>query len=477
MPLDPLQAIAIPESAGCTNNYNPKSSATGCFQFLSGSWDQWAPATGISLAQCPTAASCPISDQFAVAANYYNSAGFAPWAPYDSNLATTIAQNGGAGAYAQPGTLSINPATYAALDSPATLQAYFAGTGTGSGTVGTPSLSAAMADPSTAAALGAGTALPPVNAQPGVLSTPFTWTYQQVITVTQQNVTNDINQMQAMVGTYILPLATLALVSLLIRMLWGRYLINHAASWVAKLAIVVPLVASGSSLYAQFVVGPVFGFPAWFQQYAISPTAGGFNASSPAAIFDQVYTSTASTSQKIWTETHGLINDVENAIGLTAAKFLINLSLAALFIPFVVLTLLSMVAAILGPILIPFALFQETAFVFRNWIWATATIVLSLFAIDIVLAMYANVMTMLIQSMAVSGTADNDQVGFWGAAVVMMLLGFSAAYVPALVSRIGSGVSVSMASAAYYMSAGPLRNGAMRVLNAPSTMLRRWTGI
>ena len=474
--LNPAALIAQYESSNNPTAQSPTSTASGLYQFLNGTWATYAPQAGVSLAQYPTAASAPASMQTAVFYADFNNDGFNDWTCPGCNPAATAAIKaaGGAGAFAQGST---NPADYASLDTPAGLQAYFASNGTGAGTVGTPSLSAAMADPSTAAALGSGTALPPVSAQPGVLSTPFTWTWQQVITATQQNVTNDINQMQAMVGTYIFPLVTLALVSLLIRMLWGRYLIDHAAAWVAKLAIVVPLVAAGSSLYTQFVVGPVFGFPAWFQQYAVSPTAGGFNASSPAAIFDQVYTSTASTSQKIWTETHGLINDVETAIGLLAVKAMINLSLAALFIPFVVLTLLSMVAAILGPILIPFALFRETAFVFRNWIWAMATIVLSLFAIDIVLAMYANVMTMLIQSMAVSGTADNDLVGFWGAAVVMMLLGFSAAYVPALVSRIGSGVSVSMASAAYYMSAGPLRNGAMRVLNAPFTMLRRWTRI
>lgn len=91
--------------------------------------------------------------------------------------------------------------------------------------------------------------------------------------------------------------------------------------------------------------------------------------------------------------------------------------------------------------------------------------------------MYSNVMNALIAALAVTGTADNDLVSFWGAAIVMVLLGFSAAYVPALVSRIGTGVTVSMASASYYMSAGPVRDGVTRALNAPSNMIRRWTGI
>jgi type IV secretory pathway VirB6-like protein len=238
----------------------------------------------------------------------------------------------------------------------------------------------------------------------------------------------------------------------------------------------VPLVAAGSTLYTQFVVQPVFGFPQWWEQYIV-PTGGQFTPSSPAAPFDKVYASTTATEQQIWSEAHGLITDIKVAVALDGAKLLIVLSLGALFVPFAVLVLLSEVLVVIGPVLIPFALFQRTAFLFWNWVWATATILLSLFVIDIVLAMYSNVMNALITALGVTGTADNDIVGFWSAALIMVLLGFSVVYVPALVARIGTGVTVSMASASYYMSAGPVRDGVTRVLNAPSNMIQRWTGI
>src|SRR5579884_1324524 len=183
MALDPLTAIAGPESANCTNNYNPTSSATGCFQFLQSSWDQWAPQVGISTAQYPTMASAPISDQFAVAAAYYNNAGFSPWAPYDPTLANTIAQNGGASAYAAPGTLSTNPQTYAALDQPGAVAQYFAcggDNGLALASNSSPSLTVTPMAPTTAAANGfptsntgiatvGGTSLPQGNVLDGVV--------------------------------------------------------------------------------------------------------------------------------------------------------------------------------------------------------------------------------------------------------------------------------------------------------------------
>ncbi|MGH8257989.1 MAG: hypothetical protein ACRET0_17445, partial [Steroidobacteraceae bacterium] len=353
---DAATLVAHYESSGCTNNYSSfgNSTASGCFGFTNATWQTYATQAGINTQQYPTAASAPVSDQFAAFAADVDSHGLSDWTCAGCDSGVSNAVNSGqlpASGY----NLSTNPADYASLNTPSGLQAYFAGTGTSpvlASAAGTPGLSAQLMDPAATqqtfgtGAAGTGT-LPPVDATPGALSTPFTWVYQQVITATQQNVANDIGQMQTMVGTYLFPLVTLALVSLLIRMLWGRYLIDHAAAWVAKLAVIVPLVVAGSSLYAQFVVGPVFGFPAWFQQYAVSPTAGGFNASSPAAIFDQGYTSAAATEQKIWSETHGLTNDVRNAVGLFAARALIDLSLAALFLPFVILTLLSEVLVIL----------------------------------------------------------------------------------------------------------------------------------
>lgn len=468
--------IAHYESSGNPSAQSNQSTASGLYGFLNGTWSTYAPQAGVSLSQYPTAASAPASVQTAVFYADFNRNGFNDWTCQgcDPAAAAAIQAAGGAAAFA---TGSTNPADYASLNTPSGLQSYFAGNGA-SAVAGCEGVTCALptTPTTTGTPMSGGATLPPFSSTPGQLSTPFTWFYNQVITATQQEVTSDIGAVQTMVGHYLLPLVTLAFVVLLIRMLFGRYLIDHAAAWVAKLAVIVPLVAAGSTLYTQFVVGPVFGFPQWWSQY-ITSTGGQFTTTSPATPFDQAYTSVASTEQAIWKETHGLINDVRNAIGLEASADLADLSLGAMFVPLVILTLLSDMLVIFGPVLIPFALFHRTAFLFWNWVWALATVLLSLFAIDIVLSMYMSVVGSLMQALSVTGTADNDAVGFWSAALIMVFFGLSVAYVPALLSRIGTGVSVSMASASYFMSAGPVRDAGARVLNAPSNLLRRWTGV
>ncbi len=493
--------IAHYESSGNPTSQNPLpgSTSSGLYGFLNGTWSRWAPQAGVSLSQYPTAASAPASVQTAVFYKDFNTQGFADWtcAGCDARATAAIQAAGGTSAFAQGST---SPSDYAAMDAPGGVQNYFAQNGGSPDSVGNPSPSvaapgtAALGTSTTLTPYGAApttgttgtstsgttsptsTTLPSFNSTPGPLSTPFTLFYSQVITATQQEVTSDIGEVQVMVNHYLLPLVTLAFVVLLIRMLFGRYLIDHVAAWVVKLAIIVPLVAASSTLYQQYVAGPVFGLPQWWSQY-ITSTGGQFNVASPAVPFDKAYTSVAATEQGIWKETHGLISDARNAVGLFAARSLADLSLGALFVPVVILTLLSDVLVIFGPVLIPFALFHRTAFLFWNWVWAVATVLLSLLAIDIVLSLYMSVVALLMQDLSVTGTADNDAVGFWSAALIMVFLGLSVAYVPALITRIGTGVSVSMASASYFMSAGPIRDTGMRVLNAPSNLLRRWTGI
>jgi hypothetical protein len=131
MALDPFTAIAGPESSYGNNLYNPSSSATGIFQDIHSTWTSAVQAIGLSPSQYPTAAQAPPSVQFAANAYLYNTQGFQPWTIGDSTLSNNIASAGGTGAFAQPGTLSTNPADYAYLDQPGALQNYFSSGGSG----------------------------------------------------------------------------------------------------------------------------------------------------------------------------------------------------------------------------------------------------------------------------------------------------------------------------------------------------------
>ena len=152
------------------------------------------------------------------------------------------------------------------------------------------------------------------------------------------------------------------------------------------------------------------------------------------------------------------------------------LSLAAVFAAYAILTLLALIMLVIGPVCIPFVLFTATSFIFRGWIVATATLVLSMLCVDIVLTFFLGIMTKLMSALTVTGTATTDMPSFYGAALILGLMGISVKYVPRLVERIGGGVSVSMEYAAHHMSGGPMRSAAGNMVMMPVNAARRFTG-
>lgn len=478
MALNPLTQIAADESSYGTNLQNPSTTASGVWQDVNGTWTQAITAIGYSPQQYPTALSAPASVQAAANAWLYNQQGFAPWTIGNQTLAADIAANGGPAAYAVPGTLSTNPADYASLNQPGGLTQYFASTGA-------PGLTVSQMTPAQAAATfgpgGTGTLLPGVNgtnqtavsSQSGPLDHPFEWAYQQLITSTQQTFNTEITQMQTMVSSYLGPLLALALIATGMRVMLGRYLVDRFAAFVLKVCIVMPFVAIGSYWYQEFVVDPVMYWPTWWQQYIINSTGYQLNTVSPAAMFDHVYLATYATEMKIWAATPWSLHAFWVVLALFTARVIIDLSLAALFLAFAILTFLSLVTLVLGPVCVPFLLFERTAPFFRAWVDVVATLLLAMLAIDIVLVFFMAIMNNLMQALQVTGTPQTDVPGFWGCAIVMAMMGWSVRYVPRLVERIGSGVIVSLDSASYHMSGGAVRDAAM----VPVRVARRWAGI
>jgi hypothetical protein len=432
------------------------SSASGYYQITNSTWNGTiAPATGLPKVGAGTANANGVMDlsyaeQKQGAAYLYSKQGFSPWTctGCNANLKQYVADQGGASAFSLSGS-----------DQPS-----LTGSKQDTLTSGMDEIAFTATDTSSS------TALPAVSSTASVLSSPFKWAYDQLITSTQQTVKSDITNLQTAVGTYSSLLLTLALVAMGIRLLFGQFIVDRYARFVLKACWVMPFIAVGSSLYQTYVVDPVMGLPSWWQGYLTTTSGYQNTGSSPAALFDWVYNTTYAVEGQIWNSTPWSFGAIEVAIALFGAQIVIMLSLAALFTAYAMLTLLALVMLIIGPVCIPFVLFEETSPLFRGWVWATVTLVLSMLAIDILLSLYATIMMALMKALAVTGTPQTDLPGFWGCALVMGILGWSARYVPRVMERIGSGVSVGLDHASYHMSAGPYRELA-------STMTRRWTRI
>lgn len=110
---DPLALIQQYENAGGDPTLkNQSSSASGLYQMLDGTWQQWAGAVGIDTKTYPTAGSAPVELQHQAAQYGYDTQGFAPWladpaSRTDKGLLGGINQAGGVGAF--PSMMSGEP--------------------------------------------------------------------------------------------------------------------------------------------------------------------------------------------------------------------------------------------------------------------------------------------------------------------------------------------------------------------------------
>jgi hypothetical protein len=299
-------------------------------------------------------------------------------------------------------------------------------------------------------------------------ATPFTSLWSQLILGTQTQVSTLITDVQTGAGTTLSWLMAAAAMASGFRVWFGQADFSTAARWLPIVAIVAAASQVNAPLYTSFVVEPVTSFPTWWQQFFT-----GSSAASPAAFFDGIYNGIGSLQAKIWSNTPWSPRMIWVAIVLASGWIVMVLSLLAMFFVFAILSWLSLIGLILGPALLPFALFERSRFIAWGWLWSLVTILAALLAVDIALGLYQSVMQQALTSLTVSGYSEADLLSFWGVALKVAVMGWSTRYVWGLVNHIGSGVSVGMDSVASHMSGDSLRYAAM----TPVRVARKWSGV
>jgi len=462
MPINPLPIIEQYESGGKNIKQgvvdSSISTASGYFQITNSTHNSVVvPATGLPKVGPGTNFPNGVMDlsrsqQEQAAKALFEKNGFSDWTCTGCNgkLADYVKSQGGAAAFDLNGD---NPLT--ASDT------------AGDGSSGLPAVSF-NADNSSSSS-----AMPAVSDTPGPLSKPFTWLYKETISGTRQIIDDDISAMQTAVGSYADGLITLALICLGIRCLLGRYVLDQYARFVLTVCFVVPFIAVGSSLYQSYVVDPVLGLPSWWQQNLAMQNGIELSGSNPASMLDAVYNQVYHVITEIWKATPLSFGMFWNGAALCAAWVIVAFSLLAVFMAYAIITLLAMILLVIGPVMIPMVLFRFTSPLFHGWIRATITLVLSMLAIDVLLAIFLSVMTNLMSALTITGTPDTDLPSVWGCALAMAVLGWSVKYVPSLISMIGGGVAVSLDGVSRHMSGAAAASVAMTPVNAA----RRYIGM
>lgn len=411
--LNPLNFIIPFESSGnpTAQNPTPGSTASGLLGDVNSTWaNSLALCNCGTTAQYPTAASAPPSVQLAANAALFNSQGFGPWtcAGCDPALTAALAADGGSAAFLQPGQLSTDPATYAAADTPAGLQAFLANAGT---TGGGP-----LPDGSTV-----------VGATPGTTATitiscPFAKTYDYFQ-----------NTLLGAIGdtTPNILVAAGALVAALIVIMgsfkaWqafdGNLGFQEFSSFAWKAIMVIVLLGGASQfsfnpLFTQFILQTM---PTWIADIS---GGGADNASGNfcAALFNYW-----TASNTIVAQTPGDIYHIAQpvAVAFTLAIFMLFLigTLIALFVPLLLVQgALALVAGPLMPILILGILFRSTISYWQAAIGAIVTLLLATLIIDLFAGLLSGALAQNLQNISMD---DGPWTAIYqvGSGVVQVLL-------------------------------------------------------
>lgn len=426
--LNPLTAIAGPESSFGQNLQNPGSSASGIYGVINGTWQANLKAIGGDPAQYPTAKSAPASVQSAVVAYDYNQNGFKDWlcAGCDAVFTQEVANAGGPAAYAPPGSLSINPADYASLDAPGGLQAFFTNNSGGSFVGAAPISQAAAGDSSP-------------NASP--TGKPFSYAYTLLVTGSAQGISTNIQNVQNLVHPWLSSALALSIMVIAIATMLGKVSINTLFSHVIRVSLVVAFVAPGSAFYTNYVISPVIGLPSYLSSGFGVPNVG------PAAVFDDAYIT-------LWTMTETILNNTHiswsgDGLGVVIAAIVLYdigaIALVILFLPYLVVNYLLLLMLVLGPIAIVAALFRILDRWLVGFVDTVATLAVLMLAIDVVIALYQGVMVQMFNGFVATGVGDKDVPAFAGLVGVLGVMAWTVFhYLPTFVGRIFGGVGIGL---------------------------------
>lgn len=439
--LDALTTIEQFESGGQNVKnfaWDATHTASGLYQITNSTFNSTiAPGLGLGKVGPGTDYPNGVMDlspdvQQKAAAYLYQQQGLGPWVCSGCNdaLAKFVQANGGAGAFGLNGV-----EVAAAGNLPAATN----------GTVMTTAEAAAIE----------------ASKQPGVLSHPFTWMNEKTLGAVQTGMTAQIDHMQQFTAKFLPWWLQFAVIGIGLAALFGGGGHGKAEKFVASVMIVMISVSVGSQMYQKIAIDPVMGLPGVWQQYIVN-AFGVISSDKPDAMMDAVFAGASAMEQRIMKSAPTGISNLGDRVGLAitlgVGHYLIVFSLGCMWVSKAALTFASMIGLELGPLLIPFILFESTKFVFWNWVWLLVSALFGKLIVDLILGMYAGVMAQLLLSTSITGNPATDGPGFVAMVIIMLVLGISTLAMGAVGTIVfGHRMHANMAASGYYMSAGPLR--------------------
>jgi TrbL/VirB6 plasmid conjugal transfer protein/Transglycosylase SLT domain len=366
------------------------------------------------------------------------SGGLTPANPGNPNYATAFADaqtaDAGGTATASAGDYGLSVAT---TDGPSTTTATAAAPTQGGGT--TP-----------ASSTGAG----------GALSQhPFEWMQSTIFSAFLGEVQTVLTQVDNIAYT---PLTTLLVIAVAVSgvgLLFRQLTIDTFMVRVIRWAFLITILTPGAAELQNYVVQPIEQLPTYFASaFAGSLTTNGSSANA-ATVLDAVFDTSLTTAQHVWSES-GWAPSRLFFSGLMIALILIVTAVALLviYIAVAIITMASLIMICIFPVVALALLFESTMKFLRGYVDIVAGLLLTLLAVDIVLALYMQVLVQ-VENAAQPSTATvanySDLCGFFAQCLVIVTLALTTRYIPRVLERLSGAAAVGIDHVAAYIAGAP----------------------
>lgn len=430
--LSPLGLIAEFESANGAQLQNTASTASGDWQMVNATWQEALTAVGGNPAQYPTAISAPVSLQAQAAAYEFNTYGWAPWSS-NAKLMAAVQAAGGTSAFASPGTLATDNASYAALDSGTDPLSFFGGpTGGGSGITVTATGTGSTGSGSTA----------PASASSGAFE-PYSWVWNSYQTTVQSTLTNDtgyVLQMAAQpLGMFLV--LDMAIVGVLIAV--GMNNLNNLWRRFFKILVVLGLIGA-ANVYQSDFVAVVTSLPTWLGQGLGLPGL----SSSPAGNFDQVFWTFFNDVHLAWQQVPWGTEMFLDAGLLVIAGIIILGAEVIMFGVWFIAQVITEILLVIGPLLVLTLLSEYLSEIFVKYIKTLLLMTVITFVADLITALALQIMIAAFGAISQAVTAMMMVTGIVGVAIAIAAISSAVFILPRILEHLAGAAGVpSMATA------------------------------
>ena len=308
------------------------------------------------------------------------------------------------------------------------------------------------------------TATPASTGSAGSLNLhPFEWMQSTIFNVFLGQVQTVLTQVDNLAYTPLTTLLVIAVAVSGVALLFRQLTIDTFMVRVIRWAFLITILTPGAAELQNYVVQPIEQLPTYFATAFVGSLTTNGSSANAATVLDAVFDTSLTTAQRVWSESGWAPGRLFFSALMIALILIVTvLALLVIYIAVAIITMASLIMICIFPVVALALLFESTMKFLRGYVDIVAGLLLTLLAVDIVLALYMQVLVQ-VENAAQPSTATvanySDLGGFLAQCLVIVTLALTTRYIPRVLERLSGAAAVGIDHVATYIGGAPAAAG------------------